>query len=279
MFIKCWGARGSIPVSGKEYVKYGGDTACIEIMTKKGGIIIIDAGTGIKSLGDRLLREKKRNYNLLFTHVHWDHILGLPFFKPIYYKSSRIKIYGSSFAPNALQKLLARTMEVPYFPVSMSELKSQITFHGDYMNTFTIDSIEIIPIELSHPNHAAGFKFIEDGKSFVYLTDNELSFRHPGGREFKDYLEFSYGADLLIHDAECSEKEYNSVRGWGHSTYQEAIRLALEAKVKSFGLFHHNHSRTDFELDKIVENCEDIINKNNPGVKCVAIKQGMEIDL
>ncbi len=137
----------------------------------------------------------------------------------------------------------------------------------------------VIPIPLSHPNQGYGYKFTENGKDFVFLTDNELAFPHDGGRTYSEYVNFCGGADFLIHDAEFTEKEYRRSRSWGHSVYTDALRLALEAKVKKIGLFHHNQERTDAALEGIVENCRKIIGEHGEKMECFALSQQTEIQL
>jgi ribonuclease BN (tRNA processing enzyme) len=132
---------------------------------------------------------------------------------------------------------------------------------------------------LSHPNQGIGYKFTEDNKTFVFLTDNELTLAHSGGGEYHDYLRFCQGADALVHDAEYTAEQYKMTKGWGHSIYTDALRLGMEAGVKQFGLFHHNQDRTDQELDRIVEDCRMIADKQNARVHCYGLETGMEIHL
>ena len=279
MIINIWGSRGSIPVSGKNYIKYGGDTTCIEITTKNNVTIIIDAGTGIRKLGNKLIEENKHRFHMIFTHAHWDHLLGFPSFKPIYRKNTTIDMYGCPFAWDSIKDLIANTMTHPYFPIEYDEISAKISYSKLCKNEIQIDSLSIIPIFLSHPNNGIGFKFIEDNKTFVFLTDNELSFLHAGGLEFEDYRKFCQGADFLIHDAEFTEDEYVGTRTWGHSIYTDALRLAVESGVKEFALFHHNQDRTDKEIDKIVDHCKEVIAKEKSSMKCFAAASGMEITL
>lgn len=279
MKVICWGARGSIAVSGKEYVKYGGDTTCIEIRNKENDVIIIDAGTGMRKLGNKLLVEEKRPYHLLFTHAHWDHLMGFPFFKPIYMKGTKINMYGCPYAQDSVRSIIAKSMAAPYFPIDFSQIQAEVTSQGVCSDHFQIGSVTVEPIQLSHPNQGVGYKFIEDGKSFVFLTDNELTLQHNGGGEYKDYLRFCEGADLLIHDAEYTESQYKLTRGWGHSVYTDALRLAREAGVGQFGLFHHNQERSDEDLDRMVVDCRRIVEQEGGRTQVFAAQSGMEISL
>jgi len=278
MIIRCWGARGSIPVSGKEYLKYGGDTSCIEIRTGD-EIVIIDAGTGIRRLGNRLIEEKRFEYTMIFTHAHWDHILGFPFFRPIYLNRTRINMIGCPFAQESIRQIVSKTMTFPNFPVKFDEVSASISYHESCMERFSVGAMEVIPIVLSHPNQSIGYKFIEDGKSFVYMTDNELSFKHEGGLDYGSYLDFVRDADLLIHDSEYTEEEYGMRRTWGHSRYKDALGLALDAEAKRFGLFHHNQERTDAQIDEMVNSCRQIIEEKKSELHCFGVYQDMEIIL
>ena len=279
MIIRCWGARGSIPVSGRQYLKYGGDTPCIEIRTRHNDIIIVDAGSGIRRLGDRLIEEKKRSYTMFFTHAHWDHIMGFPFFKPIYSKRARIAMFGCPFTQASVKHMISLIMAAPNFPVNFEDIQAGIAYHETCGDTVTIRSMTVTPIPLSHPNQGVGYKFQEDGKSFVFLTDNELTHRHHGGLRFDDYRRFSDRADLLIHDAEFDEKEYRTKKAWGHSSYRDALRLALEAGVRKFGLYHHNQERSDAEVDAFVRDCRTTIREKRSPLECFAVPQDMEFVL
>lgn len=279
MQIRIWGVRGSLPVSGAEYAKYGGDTTCIEIRTANDEIIIIDAGSGIRKLGNKLLQEKSQSFNLLFTHFHWDHLIGFPFFKPIYFPGTEIEVYGCSFDGDTLSEMLSTVMTSPYFPVRLKDINANIKYHRACVKKFQLDSVQVTPISLSHPNRAIGYKFEEDGKSFVFMTDNELAFQHEGGLDFQDYIDFVSGADILFHDAEYTDEDYELTKTWGHSRYKDAMQLALEADVKEFGMVHHNQERSDKELDDIVIECKLIAKEAKSKMKCFAAYEGMEITL
>lgn len=279
MKIRCWGARGSIPVSGRDYNVFGGDTTCIEIRTRDGEVIIIDAGSGLRRLGTSLYADNKNHFHMLFTHSHWDHVLGFPFFKPIYFKSYSIKMYGCPFAQKTIENFVSGVMKAPNFPVQYDELSAKITSSTVCEKEFEIGSVIVTPIPLSHPNQGLGFKFTEGNKSFVFLTDNELTFKHKGGLDFKDYRDFTQGADLLFHDSEYKPEEYEFTKTWGHSVYRDSLKLALEAGVSSFGLFHHNQDRTDAAVKDIVKDCKKTIKKEKSKLDCFAVSQGLEIQL
>jgi phosphoribosyl 1,2-cyclic phosphodiesterase len=279
MIIHCWGSRGSIPVSGKQYLRYGGNTTCIEIRTNDNKILIIDAGSGIREAGNNLIAAGYRDFTLLLTHAHWDHIMGFPFFKPIYSPETNLNIWGCPFARNSIKEMLSSIMTAPHFPVNFDSIRANISYQDTCVEHYTLGSMVITPIPLSHPNQGTGYKFEEDGKCFVFLTDNELSYKHEGGLDFQKYLEFSSGADLLIHDAEYKEDEYIKTRGWGHSCYTDALNLAMHAGVKNLGLFHHNQERFDDEVDAIVKSCHEIIKKSGKKLECFAVSQSMEFNL
>lgn len=279
MIIRVWGSRGSIAVSGKEFTKYGGDTTCLEVVTDSGDLIIIDAGTGIRGLGNRLVRDGVRKMHLLLTHAHWDHLSGFPFFKPIYIKGSEIKVYGPQATQDSLKSIISKTMTSPYFPIEFEDINADISFNVMGHKNHTIGSVKISTIPLSHPNQGVGYRLEEDGKSFVFLTDNELTHHHPFGLSFGDYVNFAKEADLVFHDAEYSREEYELTKGWGHSVYLDTLNLALEANVKALGLFHLNQDRTDKEADRIEAVCKKIISERGSSMKCFVVASGMEIKL
>jgi len=279
MYIKCWGSRGSIPVSGEEYNIYGGDTTCIEIRTKGDRIIIIDAGSGIRRLGNQLMDEGRYDFDIIFTHAHWDHLLGFPFFKPLYTKKAEIRIHGCPFAEQFVDSILGKVMSSPNFPVDFSDVKASIRYEATCPEMFMVDSVRVEPIAISHPNQGNGYKFTEDGKIFVFITDNELGHIHGGGLPFDAYVDFSKGADLLFHDAEYTDEEYARYKGWGHSTWQCALDLAIRAEVGQLGLFHHNQDRTDREIDGIVDACRKAADRRGARLEIFAVKRDMTFNL
>ena len=279
MYIKCWGSRGSTPVSGINYLKYGGDTTCIEIRTKSDDIIIVDAGTGIRRLGNQLITEGLYKYSFIFTHAHWDHLMGFPFFKPLYSKRAELQMHRCPFHSKFVETILSKVMAPPNFPVRYSDLKAKISYEEACPKAFEIGSVSVAPIPLSHPNGGSGYKFTEDGKSFVFLTDNELGLVHPGGLPADEYLKFSNETDLLFHDGEYTPKEYEKKIEWGHSTYTAALEIAIKAGVGKLGLFHINQERFDSEMDMIVEDCKNRIAEKGNKLDCFAVSGDMVLML
>ncbi|MBN2140895.1 MAG: MBL fold metallo-hydrolase [Desulfovibrionaceae bacterium] len=272
MIIRCWGARGSIPVSGRDYFRYGGDTTCVEIRTKDDEIIVIDAGTGIRRLGNRLVSEGRFEVSVLFTHSHWDHVIGFPFFKPLYRPEARIAVHSCPLSQGSMERLLAETMRPPHFPVPFEQVQARVDYRGICLDSIAIGGVKVSSIALSHTNPGLGYRFEEDGKSFVFLTDNELSHVHSGGCGFRDYQAFARDADLLFHDAEYTGSEYEAKRGWGHSRFEDALDLARSAGVGGLGLFHHNQDRSDDQLDAMLGRCRELA----PDLDCFAVGQDWE---
>ena len=280
MKIIIWGCRGSIASPGRRALRYGGNTTCLEIRPREGGVIIIDAGSGIRLLGKKLLQDTSLNeLYMILTHAHWDHLSGFPFFTPAYLERFTINVYGGPKAQKSLKNYLSPQMGPPYFPVDFSVMKAAFTFGYACPDMGQIGLVEFIPIPLSHPNGGYGFKFMKKGKSVVFLTDNELGYSHAGGLTRKEYIKLCRNVDLLIHDAQYTDENYKLTRGWGHSTYFDAVQIAIEAGVKEFCLFHHDPDRTDDDLDRQVEYCNSLIRKAGVSVKCYAAAEGMEIHL
>ncbi len=279
MKIHCWGSRGSVAVSGKEFLKYGGDTTCVEVMGAGDELIIIDAGTGIRALGNRLLTGRHMDINILISHSHWDHLSGFPFFAPLYEEQCRIKVYGPRPTQASLRKIVSKTMGAPYFPIEFEDIMAKISFPLTEGEAYEIGSIKVRTIPLRHPSKCVGYRLEEGGRAFVFMTDNEIERDYSNGRSYADYVNFARGADILFHDAEYSMEEYKKTKGWGHSAYLHTVRFAMDAGVKALGLFHHNQDRTDDEIDAIVGECRALIANEGSQMECFAVATGFETTL
>jgi len=287
MKVKIWGCRGSIPAPGRETLIYGGESTCVEVISDEGESLVIDAGSGIRKLGNAITREKNNNHaTILFTHAHWDHLSGFPFFKPAYSPEFSISFCGGPVPQETIMQYIRHQMDPPYFPVDISEMKAKFLAGChcdqaicDHCPGGMVKSIQCHSVPLNHPNGGYGFKLISNDKSFCFLSDNEIRFAHPGGLSRNGYVDFCSGIDLLIHDAQYTEDEYKKTKSWGHSTFMDAVDLALEAGVKRLGLFHHDPDRTDNELRYQVEICKKYITDTGNSLDCFACAEGMIIDL
>lgn len=279
MKIKFWGVRGSLPSCGSSFVKYGGHTSCLELRSKDNSLLVIDAGTGIKDLGLSLNGNFPETIKMLFTHSHTDHIFGFPFFSPIYRKGIHIDMYCGNYFSGPVREIVMRFMQPPFFPVKFENISAKFDFRLLNKESTVLSGINVMPIEISHPNGGLGFRFEEDGKSAVFLTDNELRYTHLGGLSFDGYVDVCRNADLLIHDAQYSEEEYKNHVTWGHSTFGQVIELAEKAQVKQVVFFHHDPERTDGQLDEFVRHYNDILQKKGSAIRCQAAQTGHEIIL
>ena len=237
-YVKFWGVRGSIPCPGMTHRLYGGTTSCLEI--KAGNqTLIFDAGTGICQLGHSLLKDNPLSLNLFFTHFHYDHVWGWPFFEPALDNKGDIRIYGGSLGKKlTTQKIMTKLIENQETLVNQSSLRAKLYF-SDFVPGDTIrleQGVSILTTELNHPDRAVGYRIEYRGKSICYLTDHE----HGNMKIYSQLVEFIYNSDIVIYDATYTDAEYLEHIGWGHSTWQEGVRICNDANVKTYVAFHHD---------------------------------------
>jgi phosphoribosyl 1,2-cyclic phosphodiesterase len=273
MRVKFWGCRGSIPVPDSRMMKYGGNTTCVEV-TLRDHTLIIDAGTGIRKLGDELMRRGKKKFDLFITHSHWDHIQGFPFFAPIYDAATEIRVLGCTNSYKQLKSILADQMSYEYFPVSFADLKSKIDFSETGGITFGTSAYRLSFIDANHPTYTAGIRIDEGSSSFVFITDNEL---RAGATSWEDMVSFARGSTYLVHDAQFTEEEYPKRGGWGHSTFEQVLALGRDAAVGHVGFTHHDPSREDTELDAIAARVADECRRERFTFTPFIVKEGDEI--
>jgi phosphoribosyl 1,2-cyclic phosphodiesterase len=279
MRIKCWGSRGSVCVSGQQYIRYGGDTTCFEIQADSGETVIIDAGTGIRRLGKRLVNKKVKTCYLLLTHTHWDHIIGIPFFHPLLYTDNTVHIQDRTFDGLSTRKVIEQVMRLPFFPVGLTAYNADIRFDSSLNNRFSIGSLDIETIPTSHSLNSMGYRFTEKGKRFVFLTDNELGYTHSQGRSVEEYIDFAKNADVLFHDTEYTDDEYLNKTGWGHSRLSDVLDLSARSSVGQLGLIHINQDRTDDQVDAMVDQCRRFFTDNHLSTSCYAVSADFELFL
>lgn len=252
--VHFWGVRGSIACPGAETVRYGGNTPCVE-MRVGGKRLIFDGGTGLRVLGQSLLSQMPVEAYMFFTHSHWDHIQGFPFFVPAFIKGNRFHIYGA-VAPNGatIEQRLNDQMLHPNFPVPLQIMGAQLEFKDlGVGETVQLGDVTIENALLNHPGEAVGYRISSQGCSAAYMTDTE----HFPDRLDENVLWLARNADVMIYDATYTDQEYYSEKtskvGWGHSTWQEAVKVAKAANVKKLVIFHHDPLHNDDFLDSVAE--------------------------
>jgi phosphoribosyl 1,2-cyclic phosphodiesterase len=303
--IKFWGTRGSIPSPGSHFVKYGGNTLCVELnfddIERR---IVIDAGSGLRLLGNHLMSKKIASEplraDIFLTHTHLDHIIGFPFFAPIYLPDTRLKIYGPvTCEDDSLQAVLGGQLSYRYFPVRQEELAARIDYINLREGCFDLgDGIRLTTQYLNHPLLCMGFRFEYEGITCCTAYDTEpfqnLFITDPLDPAFDELMadegaaaardanrrleEFFEGAELLIHDAQYTQQEYDSSRcGWGHSPIEHVIKSAMRSKIKRLALFHHDPMRTDAQIDELTKLFCD--SKNTGNTEVFFAREGMQLEI
>jgi phosphoribosyl 1,2-cyclic phosphodiesterase len=281
MEITFYGVRGSIPVPGKTTQRYGGNTACVLVRLADGSPVVLDGGSGMRECGKALLADPPRGpIHVLHTHVHWDHIIGIPFFGPLYRPDTLIRVYPlMNEAQDALRKRHTMFGGVN-FPVRGEDVPARREMLAPEGPVWRIGSAEVRRVVLNHPGGAQGFRIDDaDGRSLVYLTDNELSPPGPVTTSLDELAAFSRGVDVLIHDTQYLESEMPQKRGWGHSTLEDVLVLAARAETPHALIFHHDPERDDAALDRIGEVATEWLRDHAPGTRATVAYEGLELRL
>jgi len=273
MRVKFWGVRGSTPTPQPENMRYGGNTSCVEVRVGE-QLYIFDCGTGFRVLGQQLqdeFGEKKLplSAHVFVSHFHWDHIQGIPFFRPLYDRADSQFLFHCSSRTRSLKQVMDEQMASPYFPVNLSQMRAQQKFYDIDTGGLTLDDgVQIQTSWLNHPQGCMGFRMETKDGVVVYATDNE-----PGDAAFdKSVRKLAEGADVLIYDAQYLPEEYAAEkRGWGHSHWREAVNVVMESGAKELVLFHHDPDHSDRVIDEIVDHARNYY----PKVRAAA--EGMEI--
>lgn len=298
--LRFWGTRGSIPSPGPHTVRYGGNTPCVEVRTDTDSLVILDAGTGIRELGRALMARPGNGSpasdpiaaDIFLTHAHWDHIQGIPFFAPIFQPGNHFTIWGSKTLETSIDRVIRDQMSPVVFPVSFEEVSARIDFREIAEERCVGNGYEVTAFAVQHPGGALGYRFSgggpraavgkELGGSFVYVSDNELAAHetYKTRPDWRDQLvAFVRGAKLLIHDATYTTAEYERHRGWGHSTHEEVVGLALDAGVEQLVLFHHRPERSDDDLDGCVAACQALVRSRGSSMTVTAAAEGMTLSV
>lgn len=254
MKVTMWGTRGSVAAPGPETMRYGGNTSCVEVRGEDGTLLVLDAGTGIRRLGDSLGPELRR-VDLLLTHLHMDHILGLGFFDPLFRPDLEVHIWGPSSITLDLRDHLSRYLSPPLFPVRLRDLPCDLHLHDVVASgPFSIGNFEINSALVCHPGPTVGYRIVGEGASIAYMPDHEPALgrgRLADDDEWVSGLALARGVDLLIHDAQYTDYEYPRHIGWGHSALSHTLEFARRAGVVTLVPFHHDPAHSDAALDRI----------------------------
>jgi phosphoribosyl 1,2-cyclic phosphodiesterase len=268
--IRFWGTRGSIPTPGHRTVRYGGNTACVEVRDAGDHLLVLDAGTGLRELGLTLNGTSPLTVDLLLSHLHWDHIQGIPFFRPAYDPKSTLRLYGPR-QHRPLRELLGLGMDDPFFPVDLDGLPVHLEVHEiESGGRRPIGPFTVSAAALFHPSPALGYRIEADGKALVYATDTEDPF---SGQE-NPVVALAKDADILIHDGQFLDSDFKP--GWGHSTVSKALEVAQRAKAKRLVLYHHDPDRSDDALDRIASETQ---RQAGAGLEVTVAREGMEVTL
>ena len=284
IILTFWGVRGTLPVTGKKSLKYGGNTSCLSVLFPKDRLFIFDAGTGIKELSNYLLSIKKLKFkaNILLSHPHWDHIQGLPFFVPLYMQGNEFAICGASHGNINMRAVISEQMEGIYFPITIREFGSRTYFKDLTEDSYDMDGISVKTKLLTHPGYDLGYRIDYEGKSICYITDNEL---YPPDSKFysqtyRDQLtDFIRDSDILIHECTYFDDEYLKKVNWGHSSVSQVADLAHNANVRNLYIFHHDPDQTDSDVERKLEIINKILVEKNSSTKCFPAIEQEEIIL
>lgn len=269
MIVKLWGTRGSLASPGPETERYGGNTSCVEVRGEDGTFLVLDAGTGIRRV-DPHVDGGPRRVDVLLSHLHLDHLQGLGFFQPLFRSDVEVHVWGPATATRGLLRSLTRYLSPPLFPVHLKSLPCALELHEVPDGEIRIGGFRITAEFVCHPGPTVGYRIEENGATFTYLPDHEpaLGVRDfPREPEWTSGYSLAAGVDLLVHDAQYDEEEYDAKVGWGHSTLEQAIAFAELCDVGRLVLFHHDPLHDDDTLERLVE---DAIAAAGPSFPVVA---------
>jgi phosphoribosyl 1,2-cyclic phosphodiesterase len=284
--VTFWGTRGSIPTPGPLTARYGGNTPCISITGTDGRLVILDAGSGLRPLGHELMKQHNSGLSadILISHTHWDHIQGLPFFKPLSARETSVCIYGAAQEGVPLKEILGRQMDPMVFPVPLNALAASLMVVEIEQGEFEIEGFKICSFRLRHPGTTLGYRLMPSsrGREVAYVTDNELG---PGGNyevgsDWREHMvRFIRGADTLIHDAMYLDQIIQARAGWGHSTPRQAVDLAREGQCRRLILFHHEPEHDDAALDQLVQDTREYAARTAPKLQVEPAVEGMRFSI
>jgi phosphoribosyl 1,2-cyclic phosphodiesterase len=275
VLIEFFGVRGSCPCSAPSYRRYGGNTACVVLSVSGEPPIVFDLGTGLRAFGETQPTDGSFRGTALITHIHWDHIQGLPFFPPADRVGAQLDIYGPRHSEGTLAEVFDQFMRPPYFPVRFGELRGSFVFHDVMEDDLAIGNAKVMVRSVPHTGPTVGYRVSWDGATVAYISDHQA----PLGLDSvpDQVLELAEGADVLIHDAQYTRAEFAEKAHWGHCTSDYALRVAREAGARTLVLFHHDPAHTDADLDRLL--AETRACPGAGGLTVLAAAEGMRLPL
>lgn len=280
MRVTIWGCRGSVPTPGPETVRYGGNTSCVEVLLKDGNVLVLDAGTGIRSLGLELTNRGARKINLCLTHLHLDHLEGLRFFEPLWDERVALDIWGPPSAVLSLRERIARSFSPPLFPIELSDVPARISFHDTPRQRWTIGEASLVADFVVHPGPTVGYRIETATHSLAYIPDHEPALVGAIAGRSTDWISggaVAGGVDVLVHDAQYFEDEYADRVGWGHSSVDDAVAFTRAVGAKQLVLFHHEPRHTDASLERLEARAQSLTDGN--GRVPTLAREGMTLEL
>jgi len=279
MIVRVWGARGSLSAPGPATVGYGGNTSCVEIEFADGTTLILDAGSGIRELGQRIAERDPGLLYICLTHLHLDHVEGLGFFEPLWTPGWKLHFWGPPSATTTLQDRVARYLSPPLFPVGLAEAPAEVVFEDVPREPWRLGSAVIEAEAVEHRGPTVGYRIDDEGRVLVYLPDHEpyLTAALDDERKWVSGWALAAGADLLLHDSQYTEEEYAQRLGWGHSSVNQAAAFSRAAGVRQLGMFHHDPMRSDSELEELYDQVAEIV-RDDQETPLIA-REGLQIAL
>ncbi|HYX89235.1 MAG TPA: MBL fold metallo-hydrolase [Gaiellaceae bacterium] len=280
MRLKIWGCRGSVPTPGPETVQFGGNTSCVEVSLAGGATLVLDAGTGIIRLGLELVERGVRRLHLLLTHLHLDHLEGLRFFAPLWDERVTLDIWGPPSPVLGLAERIARSFSPPLFPVELREVPARVTFHDVPREPWTLDGASLAADLVVHPGPTVGFRIEAGGSTLAYVPDHEPALAGPINGRSSDWISgaaIAEGADLLLHDAQYFEDEYEQRIGWGHSSVADAVAFTHAVGARRLLLFHHEPRHADQALARLEARAQALSGGN--GADPTLAREDMVVEL
>ena len=277
-----WGVRGTLPVPGESSLRYGGNTSCVSVRIPGKPLVVFDAGSGIKNLGDFVLPRNGFHIDarIFISHPHWDHVNALPFFSPLYVPGNNVEICGPVNPDISVERMIYEQMSSIYFPITVNELGASITYKDLLQGNYNFDGVEVSTMLLRHPGNCLGYRLTYNGRSICYVTDNELFPEHLdlySGEYTEQLVEFVRGADILVTDSTYTDEEYQRHIGWGHSSISEVAKLARDGLVKRLCLFHHDPGQSDYDIDRKLKKVESILKDED--IEVLAPAEGFKIKI